>query len=199
MWKKKTAQDEERGNNSPVPTQIVSNEEFPPLPQTPDQKAVEHSVKELADKYAAKLGTSRREFLKTTGGMATGFLAMNAIHGCSFAVSEDEALDSDAYAEGMPRDEFIFDAQTHHVKDSIKGPMVFRTMTARAGLNPALEGINPGPDTLHRGNFVKEVFFDSDTDMAIMTGAVIGPPKHHALPVEDIVETRNIVNKASGS
>jgi predicted TIM-barrel fold metal-dependent hydrolase len=199
MWKKKTAQDHETGEGTPIPTQIVSNEEFPPLPQTPDQKKVEHRVMEMADAFASKLGTTRRDFLKTTGGMATGFLAMNAIYGCSYRVSEDEALDSAAYKEGMPRDEFIFDAQTHHVKDSIKGPTMFRTLTGKAGINPDLAGVKPGPDTLHRGNFIKEIFFDSDTDMAIMTGAVIGPPKHHALPVEDMVETRNIVNASSGS
>ena len=199
MWIKKTAKDKETGDSSPIPTQIVSNEEFPPLPQTPDQKAVENKVKELADTFASKLGTTRREFLKTTGGMATGFLAMNAIYGCSYKVSEDEALDPVAYLEGRPKNQFIFDAQTHHVKDSIKGPAMFRTMTAKAGLNPDLDGIAPGPDTLHRANFVKEIFFDSDTVMAIMTGAVIGPPKHHALPTPDMVETRNLVNQAAGS
>ncbi len=199
MWIKKTAKDKETGEGTPIPTQIVSNEEIPPLPQTPDQKAVELKVKELADAFASKLGTTRREFLKTTGGMATGFLAMNAIYGCSYRVSEDEALDPSAYLEGRPKNQFIFDAQTHHVKDSIKGPAMFRTMTAKAGLNPDLNGITPGPDTLHRGNFVKEIFFDSDTVMAIMTGAVIGPPKHHALPVPDMVETRNLVNQAAGS
>ena len=124
---------------------------------------------------------------------------MNAIHGCSYQVTPEEALDAAAYKEGLLRNEFIIDAQTHHVKDSIKGPSMFRTLTGNAGLNPALAGVKPGPDTLHRGNFVKEVFFDSDTDMAIMTGAVIGPPEAHALPTEDMVSTRDIVNEAAGS
>jgi predicted TIM-barrel fold metal-dependent hydrolase len=199
MWIKKTAKDQQSGDGTPIPTQIVSNEEFPPLPQTPDQRAVEQKAKELADEFAAKLGISRREFLKTSGGMVTGFLAMNAIHGSAYAASEDEALDAAAYLEGRPKNQFIFDAQTHHVKDSIKGPTMFRTMTAKAGLNPDLDGIAPGPDTLHRANFVKEIFFDSDTVMAVMTGAVIGPPKHHALPTPDMVETRNLVNQAAGS
>jgi len=199
MWKKKTELDAQSSEGTPIPTQIVSNEEFPPLPQTPDQKAVEHKFKELADRYAQKLGLSRRDFLKTTGGMATGFLAMNAIHGCGYRVTEEEALDEAAYLEGRPKGQFIFDAQTHHVKDSIAGPTMFRTLTGKAGLNPDLAGITPGPDTLHRANFVKEVFFDSDTVMAIMSGAVIGPPKHHALPTPDMVETRNLVNAAAGT
>ncbi|NND54354.1 MAG: amidohydrolase family protein [Gammaproteobacteria bacterium] len=199
MWIKKSKKDEQSDGVSPVPTQIVSNEEFPPLPQTADQKAVEQTVKDLADKFAGKLGTSRREFLKTTGGMATGFLAMNAIYGCSYRVSQDEALDPIAYLEGKPKNQFIFDAQTHHVKDGMKGPTMFRTMTAKAGLNPDLEGIAPTPETLYRANFVKEVFFDSDTVMAIMTGAVIGPPEAHTLPTPDMVETRDRVNAAAGT
>lgn len=199
MWIKKSKKDQQADGMSPVPTQIVSNEEFPPLPQTPDQKAVEQKVNELAERFAAKLGTTRRDFLKGTGGMATSFLAMNAIYGCSYRVTEDEALDQVAFLDGKPKNQFIFDAQTHHVKDSIAGPQVFRTLTGKAGLNPDLAGIAPGPDTLHRANFVKEIFFDSDTVMAVMTGAVIGPPKHHALPTPDMVETRNLVNAAAGS
>ncbi len=199
MWMKKTAKDRATGGGTPIPTQIVSNEEFPPLPQTPDQKRVEVRVKELAGQFAKKLGMSRRDFLRTTGGMATGFLAMNEVFGENYRVNVAEAMDTAAYQELWPKTEFIFDAQTHHVKDSIKGPTMFRTLTAKAGINPDLEGITPGPDTLHRGNFVKEIFFDSDTVMAIVTGAVIGPPKAHALPVEDMVETRNVVNEAAGS
>jgi hypothetical protein len=41
---------------SPVPTQIISNGEFNPLPQTHQQQQVEAQIKELADHHAAKLG-----------------------------------------------------------------------------------------------------------------------------------------------
>lgn len=199
MWQKKNARDAANPDRAPIPTQIVSNEEFAPLPQTQDQRQVELRVGEMAEDFARQLGMSRRDFLRTTGGMVTGFLAINEVFGASFRVSAAEALESDAYRELWPKREFIFDAQTHHVKDSIVGPTVFRRMTARAGLNPALEDIAPSPDTLHRANFVKEVFFDSDTVMAVMSGAVIGPPKHHALPTPDMVETRNRVNRAAGT
>ncbi|MEE4186253.1 MAG: amidohydrolase family protein [Gammaproteobacteria bacterium] len=199
MWVRKTAKDDHNADASPIPTQIVSNEEFPPLPQTPDQCRVEHRVRELADGFARKLGISRREFLRSSGGMATGFLAMNDVFGGIYKVDPAEALDPGVSAEMWPKTEFIFDAQTHHVKDSIKGPTMFRTLTAKAGLNPDLNGIVPGPETLHRANFVKEIFFDSDTVMAIMSGAVIGPPKAHALPTPDMVATRDLVNAAAGT
>ncbi len=199
MWIKKTAKDQQTGEGTPIPTQIVSNEEYPPLPQTTDQKRVETRIKELATDFAARLGMTRRDFLRTSGGMATGFLAMNEVFGQNYRVELAEALDPAAYKEMWPKQEFIFDAQTHHVKDSITGPTMFRVLTGKAGLNPDLAGITPGPDTLHRANFVKEIFFDSDTVMAVMSGAVIGPPESHALPSPDMVETRNLVNKAAGS
>src|SRR5207248_8948790 len=63
--------------HSPVPTQMVSNGEYMPYPQTEKQKRVEARIKELSDTTAAKLGMTRRQFLATSGGMAACFLAMN--------------------------------------------------------------------------------------------------------------------------
>lgn len=198
-WIKKNIRDAAEGIDTPIPTQIVSNEEFTPLPQTPDQAKVEARIDELAAHYSAKLDVNRRDFMRSTGGMAAAFMAMNEVFGPAFKVAEAEVVDSQAHAEMWPKNEFIFDAQTHHVKDSISGPLMFRKMTGKAGLNPDLDGIVEGKDTLHRANFVKEIFFDSDTVMAIMTGAVIGPPKVHALPADEMVKTRNLVNQAAGS
>ena len=199
MWYRKNYLDHLRGRNTPLPTQIVSNEEFYPLPQTHDQKRVEHRMLQLADDHSKRLGLSRREFLKTTGGMATAFLALNEVFGDAFTVHAAEVMESDAYRELWPKKEFIFDAQTHHVKESISGPLAFRKVTSRLGLNSALAGISPTSDTLHRTNFVKEIFFDSDTVMAIMSGAAIGKPEDYTLPIADMVGTRNLVNEAAGT
>jgi len=199
MWIRKNRKDRLAGRNLPLPTQVVSNEEYLPMPQTEDQKQVENLILSMADEYARKLGISRRNFLQTSGGMATAFLAMNQVFGASFKVSEAEVTEPEAYDELWPKNQFIFDVQTHHVKDSIQGPAFFRKMTGKLGLNPELDGVTPGPGTLHLGNYTKEIFFDSDTVMAMITGAVIGEKKHHALPVEDMVHTRNTINEAAGS
>ncbi len=53
---------------SPIPTQMVSNGEYMPEPQTEQQKRVEARLKELADTAAKKLGVSRRAFLGSSGG-----------------------------------------------------------------------------------------------------------------------------------
>jgi len=83
----------ENAFRSPVPTQIVSNGEFNPLPQTRQQKQVEARIKELADQHGAKQGLNRREFLCTSCGMAAAFAAMNSVFGNLFDVSEAEAAD----------------------------------------------------------------------------------------------------------
>src|SRR5437870_9889318 len=62
---------------SPIPTQMVSNGEYRPVPQPEQQKRVEVRIQELAEAASKKLGISRRQFLASQGGMAASFLAMN--------------------------------------------------------------------------------------------------------------------------
>ncbi len=128
MWIRKNIKDRLTGTCTPIPTQVVSNEEYFPMPQTADQKRVEHRIYELADHYGKRLGLSRRQFLRTTGGMAVSFMAMNEVFGRFFDVDAAEAAEPAAYAEKWPKREFIFDVQTHHVKSSMAGPLIFRTM-----------------------------------------------------------------------
>ena len=81
MWIRKNHLDWLKSRFLPIPTQIVSNEEFVPIPQTADQAKIEKRLFALADQHAKRLGISRRDFLKTSGGMATAFLAMNEVFG----------------------------------------------------------------------------------------------------------------------
>src|SRR6267143_4324667 len=83
----------------PLPTRLVSNEEFPPLPQTPAQREVEDRILAEAGRLAPRLGWSRREFLRTSCGMATSRLAMNAVFGRVLDVLPVEAADQSAAQE----------------------------------------------------------------------------------------------------
>src|SRR5258706_7744316 len=87
---KQTARADDAAFASPVPTQIISNGEYNPLPQTEQQKQVESRIKELADHYAHKLNMDRRTFLKTSSGMAVAFLALNQVFGPILNGSEAE-------------------------------------------------------------------------------------------------------------
>jgi hypothetical protein len=68
-------------NPTPVPTQVVSSDEFMPVPQTERQKTVEARMNALADEYGRKNGLSRRRFFQTAAGMTTAFVAMNEVYG----------------------------------------------------------------------------------------------------------------------
>ena len=113
----KLAPAEDEPFDTPVPTRMVSNGEYMPVPQTEQQKRVEVRTKELADAAAKKLGIGRREFLGSSGGMAASFIAMNEVFGKFFNVSHEEMFEPAAYAaNSVPRDLFVFDDQTHMVR-----------------------------------------------------------------------------------
>src|SRR5687768_6838832 len=108
--------DEGDALGSPIPTQVVSNGEYFPMPQTLQQKQVEARIAELAGETAKRLGMSRRRFLASSAGMATAFVAMNEVHGRFFDVNPLEMLGS-AHAQGaMPHDLFVFDDQLHMIR-----------------------------------------------------------------------------------
>ena len=69
---------------SPVPTRIVSNGEFNPLPQTQRQKQFEERLRDLAETNARKLGMDRRHFLRSSCRMAAAFVALNDVFGSIF-------------------------------------------------------------------------------------------------------------------
>ena len=70
---KRTSPAEIGSFRSPVPTQIVSNGEYNPLPQTARQRQVEGLIKEYAETYGRKQGLSRRRFLRSASGMAVAY------------------------------------------------------------------------------------------------------------------------------
>src|SRR5216117_2934400 len=137
----------------PLPTRLVSNEEFPPLPQTPEQREVEHRILAEAGRLAPRLGLSRRDFLKTSGGMATSFLAMNAVFGRFFDVDPVEAADPAAVGERAGDPFFIFDVQLHYIsagydpanaeasrKGAVSKPALLGLRRQARRLNPKLDG-----------------------------------------------------------
>jgi hypothetical protein len=64
-----------------MPTQIVSNEEFIPRPQNSRQKHIERLVGEMGAANARKIGMDRCDFMASSMGLATCFLAANKVYG----------------------------------------------------------------------------------------------------------------------
>lgn len=188
---------------SPVPTQIVSNGEYNPLPQTKDQAKVESLIKEMGDYQAKRHGMDRRSFLATSAGMATAFLAMNKVFGPVFDVSEAEAGDMEmsAYRASQLSNQFIFDDQTHFIRDDFQqeGLLGLTKWAVGANVNPR---INEAPMTLARykmDNYLKEIFLDSDTKISLLSGAPFDDPSWWLLSNDAIQNACRAVNKMAGS
>ena len=111
------------GLHFPVPVGRVSNGEFPAQDPDAGQRLLGKRLLELADLYASRLRMDRREFLRTSCGLATAFLAINSIHGPLFAVSAAEAADPETASKSRSAlsRQFIFDVQTHFVNDTYTG------------------------------------------------------------------------------
>jgi len=60
MWIRKGGRDRMRGVDSPIPTHVVSNEEFIPRPQTQKQIQVDSLIMEWSERNAKKIGMRRR-------------------------------------------------------------------------------------------------------------------------------------------
>jgi len=165
MWVPKWQRDKEKGIESPMPTQIVSNEEFIPRPQNEKQKQVEGLIGELAAEKSKKLGMDRRTYLATSMGLATAFLAQNMVYGNYWDVDDAETLEPAATEERFPEGEyFIFDVQTHFTNGAALG---FRNMEFFRNMGFRLR---EDQESYAFPNFVKEMFFDSETSMVVISG-----------------------------
>jgi uncharacterized protein len=186
---------------SPIPTQIVSNGEFMPAPQTVQQRQVEERIKELADRFGCTLGLNRRAFLRTGCGMAAAFLAMNTVYGALFTVDVVEATDLDAAAERLKRlrHQFILDDQLHFVRDDYANPRILRLGEYAKNWNPILK---EQAITLQRykfENFIKEIFLDSETTVGLLSGAPFDDADAWFLSNDQIARARALINALTGS
>jgi predicted TIM-barrel fold metal-dependent hydrolase len=195
---------------SPVPTQMVSNGEYLPYPQTEKQRQVESRVKELADTAAKDLGMTRRRFFATSGGMAAAFLAMNDVFGPIFNVRRVDMYEPAAFAQtGAPADLFVVDTQLHTVRSSrnldnlslrsiaqgLASPLNPAGLPDEVGVNtpwnPALEGLPNVSEKFYLVQFIKDVYLDSQVAVGLMsnnTSAAI-PDVAGNRPPRDISES----------
>jgi len=188
---------------SPIPTQCVSSDEYMPYPQTAKQREVEARVKDFGDRMAQKLGITRRAFFKTAAGMAASFLAMNDTYGPVFGVSQAEAATPEMANDRAKAlaGQFIMDMHTHFLRDDtrIEGFVRQREAVGKAGWNPALVGKPQTIEDLKFANYFKEIFLDSDTKVACISGSPSEEPRDWFLTNEMKAEARARINKDAGS
>jgi len=166
MWIPKWVRDRKKGIETAMPTQVVSNEEFIPRPQTKQQKQVEHLIGTMAEEKSKKLGMERRSFMASSMGLATCFMANNMVFGNkAWAVDEAETNEPGAYEEKYPKsDYFVIDVQSHFTNGVAIG---FRNMEFVKNMGFKL---SDGPEAYSFPNFVKEMYFDSETALLVISG-----------------------------
>ena len=198
---RETAPAETAAFRGPIPTQVVSNGEYMPSPQTDDQRRVERILGELADAHARRLRMDRRQFLKTSCGMAAAFVAMNRVYGELFSVGVAEAAEPAAAAERLAAlaKQLVIDVQLHFVRDDFSWDGLLMLGEWAKRWNPVLEreGV-----TLRRykfENFVKEVFLDSETRVGLISGAPSDDPAHSVIGSAELARARDTLNAVAGS
>ena len=188
---------------TPVPTQVVSSDEFLPTAQTERQRKVEARMNALGDEHGARNGLSRRRFFQTAAGMATAFVAMNEVYGPIYGASPAEARSVDlaqARADGL-KDQFVMDVHTHFLRDDtrLQGFVRGREAVGKAGWNPALVDRPQTIDDLKYPSWFKEIYLDSDTKVALISGAPSEDPRDWFLTNDMKLDAKSRVNQAAGS
>ncbi|HEY7099145.1 MAG TPA: amidohydrolase family protein [Terriglobales bacterium] len=205
-WIRKSDLDAWLDRYLPVPTRVISNEEYQPIPQTPQQCRVEQEILAGATQQASRMGMDRRKFLHGSCGMAFAFAAMNSVFGPFFRVEAAELLDPAAVAENKEH-MFIFDVQTHHVvmpsqnphadPDFLRAVVGMRDMASK--MNPALHDRKGKIEDAYLENYVKEIFLDSETDVVALSALPGESEETDVLTPEVIYKSRSWVNEITKS
>jgi hypothetical protein len=152
---------------------------------------------------ARRLHVDRRQYLHSGCGMATAFASMNHVFGDFFTVRAEESTEPVATQKDKT-DYFIFDVQTHHVvpghaETKMNGkvsPLDLRRTGSR--IIPELAGAVT-PEDLYLQNYIKEVFLDSDTSVACISGVPAATEDLNTLPYAEMVRTRDWINRITNS
>jgi len=193
---------------SPVPTQVVSSGECLPPPQSRRQAQVESLMQEQSKFYATRQGIHHHRYLRSPSGMAAAFIAMNQVFGDLYEVDPAEAEDQNAAEDRHreTRNQFIFDVHTHHVHEdySWEGQLWLRDAArgknqAQTAWNPALVEEELDLKYYKFDYYVKDMFFDSDTTLALLSTSPSVDPEKTLLSDRQMVATRDMVNEMAGT
>jgi uncharacterized protein len=190
-------------HRTPLPTQVVSSDEYYPSPQTRRQREVEARLLAMADDLGARQGLTRRQFFQSAAGMAAAFVAMNEVYGVMFGAARAEAAEPEIAGERAAalKDQFIMDMHTHFLRDDtrLQGFVAMRASVGKAGWNKQLSENEQTLEDLKYENYVKEIFLDSDTKIALISSAPSDIESDWFLTNEQMAQAREKVNTRAGA
>jgi len=199
------------GVRLPIKVDATSNGEFIPRPLDRPSRLANAIALERADATARRLGVSRRHFLTSACGAASTLLTMNEVHaafgrtGGAYELPLAAALEPAAAEAALAKHEFVFDIQGHHVNalERWKAPNMTMATGLRFMPQAKCDYLDPDSEYGHlrcftNQAFIKEMFLDSDTDMAVLT---FTPTSHEDMPLtqDEAAATQEMVDALEGS
>ena len=130
-------------------------------------------------------------------------MRVNEVYGHLFEVTKAEAA-TPAMAEERAnalKDQFIMDCHTHFLRDDTR-IMTFLNMriaVGKAGWNKSLADKEQTIEDLKYNNYVKEIFLDSDTKIALISSAPSDIEQDWFLTNEMMAQARDKLNKDSAT
>jgi predicted TIM-barrel fold metal-dependent hydrolase len=190
----------------PIKLDATSNGEFAPVPLPAWCVEANRAARDAVGANARRVGLPRRRFLASACGAATTLLALNAAcgragrSGGAFVLPPESAFEPAAAEAAIGGREFIFDVQNHHVTPERpwRERSAFWDRTVRAF--PFADCGLPDPiGCFSARQYVKEVFGESDTALAVLS--FVPEPDRDAAPLlaEEAAATREIVDALQGT
>ena len=135
--------------------------------------------------------------------MAASFVALNQVFGHLFDASEAEAATPEkaqARADALAG-QMVIDGHTHFLRDDTRlmGFVKGREAVGQFGWNKELSAKEQTIDDLKYSNYVKEIYMDSDTKIALLSNSPSDVPEDWFIPQEQVFKTREMVNQKAGS
>jgi hypothetical protein len=190
----------------PIKIDATSNGEFRPVPVPEIVARANGMAATQIGVHAKRVGMARRSFLQSLCGAATTLLTLDHAFaargndGGRFVLPKEAGFEPAAAAETLSSDELIFDVQTHMVDPA-------GAWRANAGRywERILESFPQGScgerdpvDCFSAEQFIKHVFLDSDTELAVLS-FVPELPERNPLSLEEAERVRVLVERMEGA
>ena len=190
----------------PIKVDATSNGEFRPVPLTEHVARANSEAELRIGEHAGRLGLGRRAFLQSLCGAATTLLTLNEAFaalgntGGFFRLPKESAFETAAAAEALAGDEYIFDVQTHMVDPAgawrSSGGRYWEQILANFPQGSC--GSDDPVDCFSAEQFIKHVFMDSDTELAVLS-FVPELPENNPLSLEEANRVRVLVDRMEGA
>jgi len=194
-----------RHDSRPLPIKLdsTSNGEFAPVPLDAVATHARSGAAAAVETAARRLGLSRRDYLVSTLGAAATLAAFDRAFaaagrsGGRYVLPAEAPFELAAADAAIGGDDFIFDVQLHHVNP--KGPWRRRAspFTFRSTPNSACSKTDH-IECFSSDALLKEVFFDSDTAMGVLSH-VAGGADENPLDFEAAGAMRAAANALDGT